>query len=122
MSFKALALASGSLALAALVVPLPFKSSARNHQLVQIEASQYAYSPAVVTVSQGQVVTFELTSSDVVHGLYVDGYELELSAEPGRTERVSFEADRPGTFRMRCSTTCGPWISRPGSSLSRSKA
>jgi len=43
----------------------------------------------------------------VVHGLYVDGYDVETVAEPGQPGRIVFVADRPGTFRLRCSVTCG---------------
>jgi heme/copper-type cytochrome/quinol oxidase subunit 2 len=53
-------------------------------------------------------VTIEFKAADVVHGLYLDGYSLNLIAEPGQTARLTFVADRPGTFRFRCSVTCGP--------------
>ena len=52
-------------------------------------------------------MTIELTSNDVVHGLYLDGYKLEISADPGQTASLTFVADRPGSFRFRCSVTCG---------------
>ncbi|MEW5828362.1 MAG: hypothetical protein AB1846_05675, partial [Chloroflexota bacterium] len=45
--------------------------------------------------------------TDVVHGLYVDGYGLDLTADPGRPATLTFTANRPGTFRLRCSVTCG---------------
>ncbi|MDT8304548.1 MAG: cupredoxin domain-containing protein [Anaerolineae bacterium] len=76
-------------------------------RVVQIEASQYQFDPGVVAVRRGERVTIELVATDVVHGLYLDGYGLEISAVPGQTERVTFTADRPGTFRFRCSVTCG---------------
>jgi heme/copper-type cytochrome/quinol oxidase subunit 2 len=44
---------------------------------------------------------------DYVHGVFVEGYEVNLVADPGETTRVSFVADHPGVFRMRCSVTCG---------------
>jgi heme/copper-type cytochrome/quinol oxidase subunit 2 len=76
-------------------------------QVVRIEASQYAFSPGVINVRRGDRVTIELVATDVVHGLYLDGYGLQLSAEPGQTERLTFVADRPGSFRFRCSVSCG---------------
>ncbi|MCI0520856.1 MAG: hypothetical protein L0Z70_11465, partial [Chloroflexi bacterium] len=45
---------------------------------------------------------------DVVHGVYIDGYQVSLSADPGQPQRVSFTADQAGSFRLRCSVTCGP--------------
>jgi heme/copper-type cytochrome/quinol oxidase subunit 2 len=76
-------------------------------RVVRIEASQYKFSPGVVDVRRGDRVTIELVATDVVHGLYLDGYGLQMSADPGQTERLTFVADRPGTFRFRCSVTCG---------------
>lgn len=74
---------------------------------IRIEASQYQFDPGVVHVRRGDRVTIELVATDVVHGLYLDGYGLQMTADPGQTERLTFVAGRPGTFRFRCSVTCG---------------
>jgi heme/copper-type cytochrome/quinol oxidase subunit 2 len=96
-----------ALAFAQPALPRPAEDGARVERLVRIEASQYQFDPGVVRVKRGELVTIELVASDVVHGLYLDGYGLEMSADPGQTERLTFVADRPGTFRFRCSVTCG---------------
>jgi hypothetical protein len=44
---------------------------------------------------------------DVVHGLSIDGYKLATTADPGQTARLTFVADRRGSFRFRCTMTCG---------------
>jgi heme/copper-type cytochrome/quinol oxidase subunit 2 len=75
---------------------------------LRIEADQYDFKPAVIKVNPGDRVTIELASTDVVHGLYLDGYDLEITADPGQTATLSFIADKSGTFRFRCSETCGP--------------
>lgn len=66
------------------------------------------FNPAAITVRAGDRVTLELVSTDVVHGLYLDGYGLSVTADPGQPASLAFVADRPGTFRFRCSVTCGP--------------
>lgn len=83
------------------------KSEAASARTVRIEAAQYAYDPGVVRVNRGDTVTIELVAADVVHGLYLDGYDVEMTADPGQTARLSFVADRAGTFRFRCSVSCG---------------
>jgi heme/copper-type cytochrome/quinol oxidase subunit 2 len=94
---------------AAIFALLPSPSRADSGELVvEVKAAQYAYNPAVIDVRFGQKVVLELSSLDVVHGLYLDGYELEVESDPGQTTRLSFIADRPGSFRFRCSVTCGP--------------
>lgn len=72
-----------------------------------IEADRYSYSPGVVQVNQGDQVLIKLVSNDVVHGLYIEDYDLNLTAEPGQTAELSFIAQKSGTFRLRCSETCG---------------
>ena len=99
------------LALAALTIaflPAPASVAAPTDRHIHLEASSFAYAPAVIAVSPGDRVTIEFKAADVVHGLYLDGYSLNLIAEPGQTARLTFVADRPGTFRFRCSVTCGP--------------
>jgi plastocyanin len=97
-------------ALAAIVLAFPSATTASSpaDHFYRIEASSFAYLPAEITVQRGDPVTLELVSTDVVHGLYVDGYDLSAQADPGQSARLSFVADQTGTFRFRCSVTCGP--------------
>lgn len=97
------ALAAISLALA----PLPNITAQPAERQFRIEASSFEYYPSTIQVNPGDRVMIELISTDVVHGIYLDGYGLEVSVDPGQTASLSFVADRPGTFRFRCSVTCG---------------
>ncbi len=87
--------------------PLPVPSSAPRERTFRIDARQFAYSPSELKVNTGAIVTLELVSNDVVHGLYVDGYGVAVEAEPGQTSTLTFVAGRPGSFRFRCNVTCG---------------
>jgi cytochrome c oxidase subunit 2 len=89
------------------LVPVPARSAAPDDHKIRIEAKNYEFSPSVLQVNEMDQVTIELVSTDVVHGIYIDGYGLEITADPGQTVSLSFLADRPGTFRFRCSVTCG---------------
>ena len=96
--------------MAALVVafaPLPAPAAAPQERTFRIEARQFAFSPSELMVNAGDTVTIELVSTDVVHGLYLDGYGLSVEADPGQTATLTFLASRPGTFRFRCHVTCG---------------
>ena len=100
----------GLLALAIVFAPNPiaFASHAeRAERHFRIEASSYQYTPETIHVNPGDHVTIDLVATDVVHGLYIDGYDLNVTADPGQTAALSFVADRAGSFRMRCSVTCG---------------
>jgi plastocyanin len=93
--------------LVVLLVPVSFPSPDPQKRTFRIQAGNFAYSPATLYINPGDRVTIELVSTDVVHGIFVDGYDLELTADPGQTGQLSFVADRPGSFRFRCSVTCG---------------
>jgi len=90
-----------------LLAPVPLSRPEPAARTIRIEASSFAFDPGTVRVNEGDRVTLELVARDVVHGLYIDGYDLSVTADPGQTARLSFVADRPGSFRFRCSVACG---------------
>ena len=98
----------GLVAFLVVFAPINLQAVTSNSERVfHIEADDFAYSPAVLHVNPGDRVTIELASSDVVHGLYVDGYDVSVIADPGQPASLSFIANLPGTVRLRCSVTCG---------------
>jgi heme/copper-type cytochrome/quinol oxidase subunit 2 len=87
--------------------PLPVPTIAPQARTFQMDARQFAYSPSELKVNPGDTVTIQLISTDVVHGLYVDGYDVSVEADPGQTATLTFVADKQGSFRFRCNVTCG---------------
>lgn len=88
-----------------------------------IKAEQYAYTPSRIVVRRGDQVRLRLASRDVVHGLYMEGQDLNAFIYPGRllfnlgrgttgsdyspAEEMVFQVDRWGKYHYRCSVTCG---------------
>jgi heme/copper-type cytochrome/quinol oxidase subunit 2 len=97
----------GIAGLAVAYAPLPAPAISPQERTFQVEARQFAYSPSEITVNPGDTITIHLVSTDVVHGLYIDGYDLSVEADPGQTATLSFKANKPGSFRFRCNVTCG---------------
>ena len=95
------------LGLVVFFVPLPVRATAPTDRIIHINASRFEYDPAILKVNQGDRVTIELVATDVVHGLAIDGYNLETTTDPGKTARLTFVANQAGTFRFRCTVTCG---------------
>ena len=87
--------------------PLPVSRSTPTERTFQVRATSFEFAPAVLNVNPGDRVTIELISTDVFHGLYPDGYGLQVTSDPGQTASLTFIADRPGSYRFRCSVTCG---------------
>jgi len=97
----------GLIALVVAFAPLPAQFVAPQARTFQVDARQFAYSPSELKVNPGDTVTIQLVSTDVVHGLYLDGYDISVQADPGQTATLTFIADKPGSFRFRCNVTCG---------------
>jgi heme/copper-type cytochrome/quinol oxidase subunit 2 len=98
------------LVLLTLLAPLPAAlavDAAPQERHVAISARSFAFEPGTVRVNRGDTVVIDLESTDVVHGLYVDGYDVSTQAEPGRPGQLTFIADRDGAFRFRCNVSCG---------------
>lgn len=88
-----------------------------------INARRYSYEPERITVNRGDKVFIKLTSEDVTHGFFLEGYDHDAKVRahypyfwlrhPSReteyqqVEEISFVANRSGKFRYRCSVTCG---------------
>ena len=84
------------LGLVVLLAPWPMFSPAGGEREILVRARQYAYDPGVIRVPKGARITLVLESEDVTHGLYLDGYDIDLATAPGRRVRTSFVADRAG--------------------------
>ncbi len=95
------------LALAALVLPLPSGAAAAGEREITLDARMFAFEPGRLRVNQGDRVTVILHSTDVVHGLYIDGYDVDIQAQPGQPAQATFVADKLGKYRYRCSVSCG---------------
>jgi heme/copper-type cytochrome/quinol oxidase subunit 2 len=87
--------------------PLPVQLIPPQERTFRIEARQFAYAPSEIEVNPGDQVTIQLVSTDVVHGLYIDGYGVSVEADPGQSATLAFTANKPGSFRLRCNVTCG---------------
>lgn len=58
-------------------------------------------------VPVGRPVTLTLASEDVIHSYWVPALGGKVDLVPGRLNRLTFTASRPGVFRGPCSEYCG---------------
>lgn len=60
-----------------------------------------------LVVPVGRQIVLHLTSSDVIHALWVPGaLDGRVELIPGRTRQVALELDRPGVHRGECAAIC----------------
>jgi plastocyanin len=74
---------------------------------IMLEAKQWEFVPAVVTVNEGDRVRLTVTSTDVAHGIGISAFGVNEQFEAGETVTVEFTADKKGTFPIMCTVFCG---------------
>lgn len=95
------------LMLAAILLPLPLPARAAQAHTIHLHARAFAFEPGSLEVQRGDTVTIHFEAADAVHGLYLDGYDIQLVAEPGKSATATFVANQEGKFKFRCSVACG---------------
>jgi cytochrome c oxidase subunit 2 len=92
-----------------LVTLLPNFAAGDSHNVKEftVIAKRFEFNPGRIVVNQGDTVVLTLRTDDVSHGFYLDGYNVVERYYPGQDTHVTFVADKPGKFRIRCSETCG---------------
>jgi cytochrome c oxidase subunit 2 len=78
-------------------------------RVISISAERFTYNPSRVTLKQGELVEFVLTSDDTDHGFKITEAGIDVAIPPiGRGEaRVRFQANQKGRFYFYCSRPCG---------------
>ena len=78
-------------------------------RVVSIMAERFTFNPSKVTVQQGQLIEFVLTSDDTDHGFRIPELGVDVAIPPsGKGEaRVRFLASKKGEFVFECSRPCG---------------
>ncbi len=99
--------ALAGIGLAIVFIPFPAGKTQPEDRTFYLDASRFQYTPAILRVNPGDRVTIVLATSDVMHGLSIDGYGIETMTQPTRTGKITFVADRAGVFRFHCTVVCG---------------
>jgi len=55
----------------------------------------------------GTPLVFDVTSTDVIHSFWVPDLYGKIDANPGRVNRITFKANKPGEYRGVCAELCG---------------
>ena len=68
------------------------------------------FTPEHVQIKKGDHVIWHITNlertRDATHGFAMSGYNINLSLEPGETQTIEFDADRPARIPIYCTEFC----------------
>jgi len=72
--------------------------------VVHVTAERFAFTPSEITVSEGTVIEFRLTSEDTSHGFRILGQSVDIAIpKRGRGEiTVRFTPPEPGSYVFEC--------------------
>ncbi|MFN8521791.1 MAG: cytochrome c oxidase subunit II [Chloroflexota bacterium] len=74
---------------------------------VTMVAQTWQFRPNDIKVPAGSDVRFTITSQDVIHGIRIQGTNINAMIVPGVITRVSARFDTPGEYLMVCHEYCG---------------
>lgn len=81
-----------------------------NNVIVKMIAVRSSFEPLKLEVNQGDKVTIHVTNieqtTDELHGLGINEYNINIVVDPGETKTVTFIADKPGVFPYYCTNFC----------------
>jgi nitrous-oxide reductase len=81
-----------------------------NNVTVKMVAVRSTFTPTSFEVNQGDRVTIHVTNieqtTDELHGLGINDYNINIVIDPGETKSVTFVADKPGVFPFYCTNFC----------------
>lgn len=78
-------------------------------RVISIVAERFTFNPSKITVKQGELIEFVLTSDDTDHGFRIPsaGMDVAIPQSSKGEARVRFIAKEKGTFAFECSRPCG---------------
>lgn len=74
---------------------------------VRAVGQQYSFTPQCIVVPAETPVTLRTTSADVVHGLLIEGTNINVMLVPGYVAELPMRFKTPGTHVMPCQEFCG---------------
>ncbi len=74
---------------------------------VHMDATNFAFTPNMITLKRGENVTLELTGVSGDHGIGIPDLGINQKFSAGETVSVAIPTDKTGTFNFRCNVPCG---------------
>jgi heme/copper-type cytochrome/quinol oxidase subunit 2 len=76
-------------------------------QSIEMTAENFHFTPEVVRVGQGTLVTLKVRAIDGTHGFKLDAFGIDESIEENKTKELEFYAGEKGEYGFQCSYFCG---------------
>ena len=77
------------------------------HETIEMTAEHFHFTPEVVKVKQGTLVTIKLKALDGTHGFALGAFGIDERIEENETKVMEFYAGEKGEYSFKCSHFCG---------------
>jgi cytochrome c oxidase subunit II len=86
------------------VSPTVAQGAARS---IEIHAKRFSFSPAEITLKEGETVKLVVTSDDVTHSLVIPDLQVNAQASKDHAAEVTITPGKVGDFKGKCGHFCG---------------
>jgi cytochrome c oxidase subunit II len=74
---------------------------------IEIHAKRFSFSPAEITLNEGETVKLVVTSDDVTHSLVISDLQVNAQASKDHSGEVIIPPTKVGDFKGKCGHFCG---------------
>jgi len=74
---------------------------------IEVTAQRYHFTPDVIRVKQGTLVTLKLKAIDGTHGFKLAAFGIDERLEENEVKEIAFYAAKEGDYGFKCSHLCG---------------
>lgn len=77
------------------------------HETIEMTAEHFHFTPEIVKVKQGTLVTIKVKAIDGTHGFKLGVFGIDERIEENETKTIEFYAEKKGEYSFKCSHFCG---------------
>ena len=74
---------------------------------VEVTAQSYKFTPEVIRVKAGTLVTLKINAIDGTHGFQLSAFGIDERLDENEPKTIEFYASKKGEYSFRCSHFCG---------------
>jgi heme/copper-type cytochrome/quinol oxidase subunit 2 len=88
-------------------VPPDLQRESVPHQIIDMTAEHFHFTPELLHVKQGTFVTLHIKALDGTHGFSLGAFGIDETIPEQETKTVEFFAGKKGEYGFKCSHFCG---------------
>jgi len=90
-----------------LPIPPVVNRDAVERDTIEMTAEDFHFTPEVLHVKEGTLVTLKIKSTDGTHGFKLGAFGIDERLDENETKVIEFYAGQKGEYGFRCSHFCG---------------